>query len=650
MLKHQLKILALLSIVAGMCCVKSELTGTSDETLIKSARVLNPDFSFAPNVEIRLFEVNDTTRVPAYRTTTDQQGSYSIKVHEGVYNVLAGDSTLAAFQDSVIVKSSYCTLRDDTLESTGTLLGTVIMEPIHDPRTTTIQIVGTDKFSNVAENGTFKIAGLARGDYTIRSVSTLTAYTPTFTGFLMNPSVDSIARVSIHMVYTGIPIVRNIHAVYDTLLNEVTLTWDTLSYFLLKDFLIYRDTGNYLIPSIAPIASCTMAYSYVDKIVPQGTSSITYRMAVRTKTLEIGQTYETAVVRSQQPPALSLIDPVTCYFGVPCTLKAVVTGYTGSSIVYAWNIGGKGFQTESGPFKIITVTDTAASELPCIVKVTIDNKLTLLDTAHLVGTVADTTPLAVTWTKVAPAITSALEYHAVELNGRLLAFCKGAAQESIWSSLDGLSWTKITDSLTIPFHHSKPVAFHNALCAVDDSGYLWTSNDAVLWNKVAVPIIVNSFLVPEGAGPMMFGDNDTLYLQAVRGTVEGTTIFFTEDLVHWSKREMPNHSFIFGFAEMNGARLYLESDTVFSQIYSVISEGTGPDTWKLAGTSSSRCEVFKGTFILYDSRFNLLWIYDKLTSQWNSGALPPSGTTTILVTFKQDLYAISNEGIWKAVQ
>jgi hypothetical protein len=92
------------------------------------------------------------------------------------------------------------------------------------------------------------------------------------------------------------------------------------------------------------------------------------------------------------------------------------------------------------------------------------------------------------------------------------------------------------------------------------------------------------------------------------------------------------------------------SDSLFRENYSVISKGTGPDSWKLVGTTGSGCEVFKGTFILYDSKFNLLWIYDKLTSQWNSGALPPSGTTTILIAFKQDLYAISNEGIWKAVQ
>jgi hypothetical protein len=653
-------------------CTNKSVTGTTDETVVTSAHVYNPDRSPAVNATVKVFAVSDTSRIPVYETATDNTGKYHLAIGNGVYNVLVGKDSLGAFQDSVIVQTTYSTLSNDTLGRPGVLCGVIVMQPMHNPATATVQILGTDKYSNVLENGSFVIEGIPAGEYSLRSVTTLPEYTPTFTNITMAPTVKDTLHDTIDLIYTGIPVVLNLKASYDTLAGIVTLRWDTLSYFNLRDFLIYRDQGQILTPSTTPVGTsptCTFADTIGNSF--SGSSALfTYRVAVRSKDFSIGQTYEEVQVTGVSPFSIYLRDTLPVYPGVPRTLSAFVFGSAGSAVVkYAWDIGGKGvFSQSQGPETTFVMHDTViARNYMCILKTTVGTARTILDTVNL--------PVYLQWQKVAQGFDSinALNYHAVALPGKMVAFIDksdipNVYKTATWQTTDGQTWTKITDSLEIPFspYSSKSVIFLNRICLVDDEGYLWTSIDGVGWSKDSIAPLCGT--LETGAGftpavgnlcpPALFVDGATIVLQPFPGT-RSTNLLTSTDLVTWdSASGYQMRSLVSDYADYNGTLAVVGFD--WNQLSSwagiKISGGISYLACPDAGSSSSPYEyniiAYKNTFIYSNSAYGNLWaLANGSTLSWFQCSDLLTGIQNSyysLVVFNNELYMISSSGVFKA--
>ncbi len=662
----------LLACVLLFSCTNKSVTGTTDETVVTSAHVYNPDHSPAANATVKVFAVSDTSRIPAYQTTTDNTGKYHLEVGNGVYNVLVGKDSLGAFQDSVIVQTSYSTLSNDTLGRPGVLCGVIVMQPMDNPATATVQILGTDKYSNVLENGSFVIGGIPAGEYSLRSVTTLPEYTPTFTNITMAPTIKDTLRDTIKLIYTGIPVVLNLKASYDTLSGIVTLRWDTLSYFNLRDFLIYRDQGQILTPSTTPIGTSPIC-TFTDTIgnsFPGSSALFTYRVAVRSKDFSIGQTYEEVQVTAVSPFSIYLRDTTPVYLGVPHTLSAFVFGSAGSAVVkYAWDIGGHGFFSASqGPETTFVLHDTViARNYMCILKTTVGTARTILDTVNL--------PVYLQWQKVAQGFDSvnSLSYHAVSLPGKIVAFIDKSDMPNVyktatWQSTDGQTWTRITDSLEIPFspYSGKPVNFLNRICLVDENGYLWTSIDGVGWSKDSVAPLCST--LETGAGftpavgnlctPALFVDGTTIVLQPFPGT-GSTNILTSTDLINWdSTSGFQMRSLVSDYANYNGTLAVVGFD--WNQLSSWAGIKTSGRISYLAcpdpSSSSSPFEyniiAYKNTFIYSNSAYGNLWaLANESTPSWFQCSDPLTGAQNSdysLVVFNKELYLISASGIYEA--
>jgi hypothetical protein len=663
-------------------CQKSPVSGTTDETVLNSARIYNLDRSPAVNATVKVFAAGDTSRIPVYQTATDTAGRYSIAVSRGVYNIMAGLDTLGSFQDSVFVESLYSTLRSDTLSHLAAVRGVLVMQPMHDPRTATVQVLGTDKYSNVLQDGSFVIAGLPHGSYSLRAATTLAEYTPTFAPLQIGAQLSDM-RDTITMIYTGIPAVASISATYDTVRGIVTISWDTVDYPLLRDFLVYRDVAPILSPSTVPFGS-SLTCKYSDSIAGNFLGSqldYVYRVAVRAKNLAVGQTFTDVQVSVIQPFTVYRIKDSAIVLGSPFMVQLGVGGKTNSSISYLWDIGNKGtFIPSQEPETTIVLHDTLAVDYQCAVKVLIDGKLFFEDTAHFLTQLG--------WQKLAPHFPDSSSWmKMMVLGGKIIAFTRplstppGGARFAEWQSADAQTWTKIADSLVVPFSSlespivPQPAVFLNKICLVDQNGYLWTTPDAVTWSKASsAPLCGTVQSVGDSATwqhymkgklcvPALFVEGQRILCQPFPGT-GSSAILSSSDLATWdSTTGYQMQSFVCGYAEMNGTLAVAGFDwsTAFGNAWFCTKNTSSrscfgdPDS---SMNSNYACDniyslvAFKNKFVYVSAGPNVKVLNDAQSGFWYPcAAVPQEAASDVrsLVLFNGTLYLISPNGIFRAV-
>lgn len=276
----------------------------------------------AVGARVALFSVNHIPdsaasgeKEPEYQTRTDSLGAYRIdSVPEGKYNILGELDGVYSFQDSVQLFDEPVKLPADTLDVPGSLSGIVRLQPNHDPRTATIQILGTDRFGNVDGNGRFTIGRLAAGAYDIRVVTTLAEYTPLYVSMEVRSGAKDSFPDTLRPDYTGIPVVTGIKAEYDTLSGVTTLTWDPVKYPQLSDYLIYRNLDSDLNSPTAPLARI-QGMRFEDTL-PASTwraeanspwPKFEYRIRVRNKSDQVGLNYGFALVEAVAPSQASTV-------------------------------------------------------------------------------------------------------------------------------------------------------------------------------------------------------------------------------------------------------------------------------------------------------------------------------------------------------
>jgi hypothetical protein len=583
--------------------------------------------------------------------------------------------SLAAFQDSVIYHKTYSTLSNDTLDSVHVIHGLVVMEGMQDPRTSTVQILGSDMYSNVSSNGEFVINSVASGKYTLRAVTTLADYTPTFEHLTITTAAKDTIIDTITMIYTGIPVIDKIHAVYDTVRGIVHLSWDTTDYAYLRDFLIYRDTMPVLTPSTMPIGtSYSCSYSdTLDSAIYNRQAGVVYRVAVRAKSLAIGETVADVEILPVAPYSVALSKSITATLGIACTLSAKVSGYAGSHVTYSWDIGNKGvFNNSLYPETTTVLKDTITNDYQCVMKAFMDSVLFYIDTTHL------TTNF--TWEKIANGfVDSALteDMHTVVLGDKIIAFSIIGKAISVWQSSDGKTWTRNTDSLAIPYspltYYKKPVVYLDKICLVDDKGYLWTTIDAVSWSKDSTMLRNGNFLI-DGAKsvlqPYRAPFHEKMKASAKHEGRSSNYVYedmlVSSDLINWDSTSeyylytnMYDYAYVngvlaamgysFGWSNVSNRWFYLKKDGVVS--YSILPDSS-------YGSNLNAVfyflEVYKDQILYSNVGSAKIWAYHSTGRVgWQICAqMPPAvysnSNPVSISTFNNELYMVSTAGVYKA--
>lgn len=241
-------------------------TEPDPETASTTGRIFRANGDPAAHARVRLFPVAYLPHSAAspkyasgadsvYATVADALGRYSLDTSlDGEYNILADLDGEVAYADSVSLSAGRtATLLPDTLAKPGSLSGTVVLQPNHDPQSAVVQVLGTYIYSNVDKDGRFRLGDLAGGTYSLRVTVNEGAYTSLYLSLRTHPGEDDTLASPMRPPFTGIPVVTGVKAAYDTLHGVVSLSWDPVDYRSLAEYLVYRDTALAVVLSASAI-------------------------------------------------------------------------------------------------------------------------------------------------------------------------------------------------------------------------------------------------------------------------------------------------------------------------------------------------------------------------------------------------------------
>src|SRR5512133_424806 len=307
-----------IGIVVAAALLVLNCSGTGDEVVTgtrTSARIFEQGGqTLAAGVVVKIFRSDAVNGRPVLEQSTNENGTYSFaELPPGRYNIWAQRDSQACYQNDIIISATDTTVSDDTLDCVSSITGTVSVEPQHDPRSVTIRVVGLDKFiTNTGSGGRFTLSDMAKGTYTLLLESTLEAYTPTVVKIDVRACRNDTLSDTLKCVFTGIPVVRELHASYDTAGGIARLAWKPTDDRDLQNYVIYRDKLDTAAYTSIPLASVTDTVFY-DTIFRTDSASgrfsaadtnsyhFRYRVAIRDNMSTIGPTFRYAEVAAVSP-------------------------------------------------------------------------------------------------------------------------------------------------------------------------------------------------------------------------------------------------------------------------------------------------------------------------------------------------------------
>jgi hypothetical protein len=294
--------LAVCAVILLACVKNPQQAGTMSET--DTAMIFNPDNTPAVGAVVRFFVATDSTRTVSYQAMTDTNGRYSVTgLAKGSYNMLATKDTFIVYQDLIFADTDTVFVKPDTLQKSGSVIGIIGLQPNHDPRTATVQVLGTNLYSNVDKDGRFTLSPIAKGNYNLRLVTTLPDYTPTYiTIHTQGQKKDTLAD-TLWLTFTGIPVVTDLAASYDSVNGLVHVSWNKAAYRDFQNYLVYRDAFESINLSTNPIAACADTF-FSDAVFKRNLGSgkfsfsdtndyhFKYRVCIENNSAKPGDTYK----------------------------------------------------------------------------------------------------------------------------------------------------------------------------------------------------------------------------------------------------------------------------------------------------------------------------------------------------------------------
>nr|AEI30282.1 NHL repeat containing protein [uncultured microorganism] len=243
-------LLCLLAFVCFIQCSDNIIAGNTSDVGNVKGKLTKTNGSPAAGVTVYFYPVNNNPREGLAKrmaavdsTTTDADGNYADSLADGTYNLIAGDDTTGAYEDSITIAGDTATV-SDTLKPFGSVAGVIKLQPGDDARTVFILAIGTNKWTaptNAA--GDFSLASMAEGRYPVRFLSTLDKYEPLDTFLTVQAGTDLILPDSIELPLK-IPTPTGLTIHYDTLKQIVTLSWNKMDTAKVMAYNVYRKNSR----------------------------------------------------------------------------------------------------------------------------------------------------------------------------------------------------------------------------------------------------------------------------------------------------------------------------------------------------------------------------------------------------------------------
>lgn len=194
----------------------------------------------------------DTSANPILTALADAQGRFAFQdVPKGQYNILASLDGQRSYRDSLAVPAKGLSLDPDTLAAPGSLAGTVLLQPQHDPQSAVVQVLGTQVFVNVGADGSFLLPGLGAGAYRLRVAVHLSGYVPLFKEVTIRSGRSDTLPEPLRPFYSGIPVVTGLKALPGQA-GTLIVRWNRPAYGKVQAYIVYRDTLGAILPSETP--------------------------------------------------------------------------------------------------------------------------------------------------------------------------------------------------------------------------------------------------------------------------------------------------------------------------------------------------------------------------------------------------------------
>lgn len=224
---------------------------------------------------------------------TDADGRYAFKgLEAGRYNLFgdyeSGNLVVLIPDVERLDTTQDQDLGTDTLRAPGRIRGRLLLGD-HGKAGVLAYVPGTSYLAVSDDSGRFVITGVPQGIHAVRySAAGFLIEPDTGVMVLSGKTTDLPVKRLVHDPALPPPAPTGLKAVYDTLHERVTLTWDTVPVSDLEGYVIYRDRPAFLDPVVVEDGFIT-GTTFVDSAFPKpvGTEKIplVYRIKSRDKEL-----------------------------------------------------------------------------------------------------------------------------------------------------------------------------------------------------------------------------------------------------------------------------------------------------------------------------------------------------------------------------
>lgn len=285
------------------------VAGTNDDTHTE-ARILMPDGA-TPAVGACFVIVPVEGTVVANTGEVDAKGlpvlGADARPADGVYAMTTRLGTLASWTDSVkVVAGRVALASSDTLAEAGSIAGVVLPQPQHDAQRIVVNVLGTDVWTNVSQDGRFVLPMLGSGVLRLKFATTLDDYVPLYRTVRLGVGQEYVFPDTLRLPYTGIPVVQGLKAANDSATGDILLSWNAATHAHLVDYVVYRDSAGSVEYSATPIAVTTTT-TWRDTTAKSSlrVRSWRYRVAVRVSGSSTPGEWNEVVEVASVPPLLA---------------------------------------------------------------------------------------------------------------------------------------------------------------------------------------------------------------------------------------------------------------------------------------------------------------------------------------------------------
>lgn len=244
---------AALAVLHG--CDKATEPTLSDPVRMIGSRAwfVHPDGRPASGASFKLLARSSTASdsIATASGVLDAEGRSQLKIPEGNYSLVVNDPAYgySGWIDSVFASGDSLLVKTDTLRISGEIRGRIRVQPGSSPRIAWIHIAHTDLFSNIGEDGRFRIGRVPAGRLQVVVATREKSYRSTSRECVLDAG-DTVDLGEIDLPFAGLRAVTEISTKADTSTGIVHLSWAAPDDTARRNFAIYRTNNPALQPPL----------------------------------------------------------------------------------------------------------------------------------------------------------------------------------------------------------------------------------------------------------------------------------------------------------------------------------------------------------------------------------------------------------------